>query len=128
MDMRKHSFLVALVSLALVIAPLRTVLALPMSVNSADDSAHCSHMSGADPAGVTQDDVRDGPRAHGCEQGCSGACCDGACAHCVHLSIAIPGIHAAMLPADDAIPVLPDLHHRPGRTSHPPFRPPIVTS
>jgi hypothetical protein len=126
MNARKQACLVILVTLALAFAPLRAVFPHPAAPGPEAQGPHCNHLQDAAAAG----DMHHGAAhdtAPDCGQGCSGSCCDGACVHCVHLSVAIPGLHPELLRAGTAVTSLPVPYHRPGRTTHPPFRPPIVS-
>lgn len=116
-----------LVAIALAVLPLRGALALPVKA-VAGVTPHCEqietathspdHMSGMQDAAI-------GGSMHDCDPDCDGKCCKGTCNKCVHGSIAIT----------TSIAVSPDAHHNsvaiaipggvPGRTVHPPFRPPI---
>ena len=118
MSSRNRQLVLILVTLALVIAPLRGALALPV-MTVADEPTHCQQMQdGMQAVAVDNQD-------HQCDQGCDGDCCDGACKACAHGSIAV----------SSPIAVTPDNHKSylnshisygiSGRTVHPPFRPPI---
>lgn len=122
-----HKLLLAIVTLALVISPLRGALAMPV-MTAADGADHCAQMqdgthSMAHIAGM-QDSSTDYPD-HACDQGCGGDCCEDACNACAHASIAL----------STTISVISHNHYTPlnitvsygvaGRTVHPPYRPPI---
>ena len=125
-----YKILLVIVASAVALAPLRGVLALPV-IAAADDASHCLQMKNgmhspdqlAGMQGSTADDS-----GHGCDQGCGGDCCDGACNACTHGSLALSSV----------IIVLSDIHNNSlnltvsfgvsGRTVHPPFRPPIFLS
>jgi len=118
MSSRNRKLVLILVTLALVITPLRGVLALPV-MTVADEPTHCQQMQDG-----TQDVAVDN-LDHKCDQGCGGDCCDGACNACAHGSIALSGPititsdnHESHLNSRVAYGVS-------GRTVHPPFRPPI---
>ena len=118
MRSRTHKFLLIIVALVLAVSPLRGALALQV-MTVADEPTHCQQIhDGMQYVAVENQD-------HRCEQDCGGDCCDGACNACTHGSIAVSG----------PITVTPDNHEShlnslvsygvPGRTVHPPFRPPI---
>ena len=122
-----YRLLLVVVASALALAPLRGALALPV-IAAAADTSHCAQMQAgmhspdqlAEIQDLTADDA-----AHGCDQGCGGNCCDGACNTCVHGSVALSSVIAVTADMhEDAL----DLTVSPGfsgRTVHPPFRPPI---
>jgi len=120
---RRNLFLV-LVTLALVISPLRGTLAMP--VMSADDNnAHCEQMQDhGSPQSQMAVPATDST-GHDCAQGCAGDCCDGACNTCVHNAVAIPGFtnYSAAVHVDS--PKLNTTRGFTGQFVHPPFRPPI---
>ena len=124
MNKRMHRFLLVFVTLALVMSPLRGVLALPV-ITAAEDADHCAQMQdGTHSMAAMHDSKADNPGT-ACDQGCGGDCCDGACNSCLHGSIAL---------ADNAV-VTPEMHDKlliirvssgfSARTIHPPLRPPI---
>ena len=127
----KEKFLLVLVTVCLVAAPLRGVLALPAPDAVDDGTAHCAHMqdgmqgmghgSGRQDTGGRQSD-------HGCGHGCGGDCCNGKCGGCVHATLALCGAMPAVagrLSHTHAPPVSSEFD---GCTTHPPFRPPISRS
>ena len=115
---RNRKIVLILVALALVIAPLRGALALPV-MTVADEPAHCQQMQDdVQAVAIDNQDLK-------CDRDCGGDCCDGTCNACAHGSIAVSG----------PITVTSDNHESHqnsrvsynvfGRTVHPPFRPPI---
>ena len=120
---RRNLFLI-LITLALVISPLRGVLAMP--VMSADDNnAHCEQMQDQ---GSPQSQIKvsaTDSAGHDCAQGCAGDCCDGACNTCVHSTVAIPGFTTCNAAVHVDPPKLDITRGFTGQFVHPPFRPPI---
>lgn len=119
-----HKLLLVIVTIALVISPLRGALALSVT-SAADGAGHCAQMQdGMHSMAGMHDSTADNPD-HACEQGCGGDCCDGACSVCVHGPVAV----------SNNVVVISDLHDNIlnfkisrdflRRTVHPPFRPPI---
>ena len=130
MKNRMHKFLLVIVALALAFSPLRGALALPV-ITTADGADHCAQMQNdmhsPDHMAVMQDSTADNS-VHDCDQGCGGACCDGACNTCAHGLIALSTTIEAMSGIHD-VPLNIAVSHRiSGRTVHPPFRPPISFS
>jgi len=127
MSRRLHKLLLVFIALALAVSPLRGALAL--SAMSAEDGVmHCTNMHDGmqtmDHMAAMQDTTADNP-GPGCDQGCDGDCCDGACKTCAHGSVALLATMAVMADLHDMplkISVSQDVS---GRTVLPPFRPPI---
>jgi len=122
-----RNLILILTALALAVSPLRGALALPVMA-VADDTNHCDQMQMAMPSQVHTSAIKDSTadtRDAGCDRGCGGDCCDGACNACAQGSMAL----------STTLAVTPDMYHSPlvlavshsisGRTVHPPFRPPI---
>ena len=121
---RMHKFLLVIVTLALVISPLRGALALPV-ISPADGADHCAQMQdGMHSMAGMQDPAADNP-GHACDQGCGGDCCDGACNACVHGPIAVSSNVPVTSAAHKDLLVVNISRGFSGRTVHPPFRPPI---
>lgn len=117
MDKRMHRLLLVLVTLALVISPLRGALAFPdLTALNGDD--HCAQMP--DGKHSMADKQRDA-----CDQGCGGDCCDGACNSCVHGSIALAGSAFVIPETPDRLLIIRAAPGFSARTHHPPLRPPI---
>lgn len=119
-----HKLLLVIVTLALVISPLRGALALPV-ITPADGADHCTRMQdGMHSMAGMQDSTADNPD-HACDQGCGGDCCDGKCSACVHGSIAISSNLVIFSDALDNLLIIKTSCGFSGRAVHPPFRPPI---
>jgi hypothetical protein len=115
MSSRIRKLVLIVVTLALVIAPLRGALALPVMV-LAGEPGHCQQMQ----------DVAVDNQDHKCDQGCDGDCCDGACNACTHGSIALSGSTTVTLDNHESHLNSRVSYGVSGRTVHPPFRPPIA--
>lgn len=130
MRKRFEQFLLILLTLALVAAPLRGAVALPVPA-VADPVSHCDHMQAGMQAMNHASDrhetgaVRPGQR---CDHGCAGDCCHGDCGTCAHMSIALPGITVGLAVRYSNFLTAPVTQHFAGHTTHPPFRPPIDLS
>ena len=122
-----YRILLAVVASALVLAPLRGALALPV-IAAAADTSHCAQMQAGMPSPAQLAEIQDltaDDAAHGCDQGCGGDCCDGACNACAQGSVALPSVIAVTSDIHDSTLNLTVSYGVPGRTVHPPFRPPI---
>ncbi len=120
MHNRKYKFLLVIVAIALVIAPMRGVLALPM-IADADNMQHCAQMNmqTTDLLTVMQQQDIAAKNSYICDQDC-----DGACSVCAH---AAPTL-------SDSVSIKPEFHDTPRdtmflisfpeRTVIPPLRPP----
>ena len=118
MSSRNRQLVLILVTLALVITPLRGVLALPV-MTVADVASHCQQMQdGMQAVAVDNQDQK-------CDQGCDGDCCDGACNACTHGSIALSGPIPVTLDNHESLLNSRVTYGVSDRTVHPPFRPPI---
>jgi hypothetical protein len=124
-----YRILLVIVAAALALSPLRGVLALPVS--AANDTSHCVQMQNGmhspDQLAGMQDTTADNSD-HDCEQGCGGDCCDGACNACAHGSAALSSVIAVTSDIHNSTLNLTVSYGVPGRTVHPPFRPPIFLS
>ena len=124
---RNHRILVlVLITMALVISPLRGVFAMPV-MPAEDNDSHCEQMqdhgssqSQAAELGPATDDA-----SHDCAQGCAGDCCDGACNTCVHSAVALPGFTIYNAVVNPGSPNKNISQGFTGQFVHPPFRPPI---
>ena len=125
---RLHKHLLLLITLAVAIAPLRGVWALP-DAGITDSASHCTGMQHtlqpmAQHAGHGSKAVG---TPHKCKSGCNGACCDQNCSVCLHHTMAaIPTgvlvlrdtpVHAYRMSAADTFPERPPT---------PPLRPPLA--
>ena len=118
-----------LLAVALAVAPLRTVLALPVAAGAAEEAAHCATMShGAHSMEHTGVGMHDGFKLdpdQRCERGCGGDCCNGSCGTCVHAGLALPRTPAAGSDVYNDVPTRAVAYRYAVRTIPPPFRPPI---
>jgi hypothetical protein len=125
-----QQLLLLLITLALMVAPMRSSFSLPMAA-TADSTEHCAHlqdgMQGMHPAAGLHDRAVDAAD-HGCDRGCAGDCCHGTCGTCMHATVALPAMTVAIGARYSSFLSVPVSHHFAGRTVHPPFRPPIVFS
>ena len=124
---RKHQKLVlVLITLALVISPLRGVFAMPV-MPAEDNDSHCAQMQdhGSPQSQVTDLEPTTQDAGHDCAQGCAGDCCDGACNTCVHSTVALPGFTTVSAVVNLDSPSKSITHGFTGQFVHPPFRPPI---
>ena len=122
-----YRLLLVVVASALVLAPLRGALALPV-IAAAADTSHCDQMQAGMHAPAQLAEIQDltaDDAAHGCGQGCGGDCCDGACNACAHGSVALSSVIAVTSDIHDSTLNSTVSYGVPGRTVHPPFRPPI---
>lgn len=122
---RMEKFLLVIVILAVVMAPVRGVIALT-AVLSAGDRSHCTGMQHLMHSKMAAEGIGHSPggcAGHCCGQGCDRTCCDGAC---VHAPVALTGATARVSDASghDLYTVIP--HHSPGPATSPLFRPPIA--
>jgi hypothetical protein len=125
MDGQTEKFLLVIVILAVVLAPLREAFALT-TVLSAGDRSHCTGMQHLMHSKMAAEGIWHSPggcAGHCCSHGCDRTCCAGAC---VHAPVALTGATARVSDArgHDLHTVIP--HHSPGPTSSPLFRPPIA--
>jgi len=130
MRKRMQKFLLVLVAVALAAAPLRGAFAMPVPA-APGEADHCARLQ----AGMTPMDhvasrheTGTGQPDHGCGHGCGGDCCNGKCGTCAHASVALPGATTGAADRYSGFLSVPVVHHFAGRTTHPPFRPPIVFS
>lgn len=127
MSNRIRKLLLVIVTIALVVSPLRGALALPITA-AADGTDHCVQMQNAMHSHVYMDEMQNSTADdsdHDNDQCCSDNCCDGSCNTCAQGSIALSShivtasdIHDNLLNKTISCSV-------PGSTVHPPFRPPI---
>lgn len=125
MDGRTEKFLLVIVMLAVVLAPLRGAFALT-TVLSASDRFHCTGMQHLMHSRMAAEGIGHSPAGcvgHCCGQGCDRTCCDGAC---VQAPVALTGATArdSVASGHDLYTLIP--HHSPGPASSPLFRPPIA--
>jgi len=130
MSRRRHKIILILVSLAMVISPLRGAFAMP-DLMAADNGSHCQQMQDDSLSPARMIDMQlasSGNSDHMCENGCDGDCCDSACNACVHATIAI----TSLITSGGAIHANPPgtgaVYSVAGQFAHPPFRPPILQS
>ena len=117
---KPDSLLLALIIIAVVIAPLRGAWAFAEPAGN-DSLSHCAQMdmpAGEQHPGTAAD------TGHQCETGCDGGCCDGNCNSCAHSLISLLDSTVAMphsfgTPFNTPIPA-----SFPHRTPIPPLRPP----
>jgi hypothetical protein len=130
MHRRFRHFLLFMITLALMAAPLRGVLALPLPV-AADAVDHCAHMQdgamGMEHMAGMQHTTH-GKTGHGCDHGCKGNCCEGKCGNCVTALLALVGSMTMASGLYQSTVAMPVPHHFTGHSLHPPFRPPIIPS
>jgi len=127
MRTQRQKFILILVTLALVISPLRAAFAMPM-LPAADHGSHCEHMLDGSSSPAQMADMQASPAdgsGHDCGKGCSGDCCDGACNTCVHSVIAIPGVITVNGAVQTNPPKTTISSGVTGQRVRPPFRPPI---
>jgi hypothetical protein len=87
---RYNKLVLLIVTFTLAFAPLRGGFALAADTAvGADAESHCAQMQADNGPSSEHQQARDeqdkaDPAGHDCEQGCGGACCEGACNACVH--------------------------------------------
>jgi hypothetical protein len=125
MHTRPHKWFLIMIALALAVAPLRGAWAMAIPAPT-EGTSHCAQMDMPTTATPADRQLQDSATetGHTCEQGCKGACCDGACKACVHAASALA----------DTVIITPELHDTPRytmvrvsfpkRTVIPPLRPP----
>lgn len=126
MNKKMRKLLLVIITLALVVSPLRGALALPMI--AVDDTDHCAQMqddahSLDHTAGIP--DSAAGNPDNSCEQGCGGDCCDGACSVCTHGTSVLFSNITGVLEVRNNIQIINEFIVFSGQLVHPPFRPPI---
>ena len=124
MNKRMHRFLLVFVTLALVMSPMRGVLALP-EMTAAEGADHCAQMQDGKHSMAGMQDPQADSQRNACDQGCGGDCCDGACSSCVHGSFALAETAVAVPETHDKLLIIRVTPGFSARTIHPPLRPPI---
>ena len=126
MNNRMCRLLLVIMTLALVVSPLRGALAFPI-LSAVDDADHCAQMQEDEHSMEQMTGMQDSTAGNpdtACELGCGGDCCDGACGTCLHGSMILSDILVGISDARDHS-VIKVSDNFSGRTAHPPFRPHI---
>jgi hypothetical protein len=90
MNTRLNKLVLLFVAFAMAVTPLRGAFALTAdTAANAGLESHCAQMQAdndhpPEHLQARHDQGTEDPAGHECEQGCDGACCDGACNACAH--------------------------------------------
>lgn len=127
---RLEKILLLVVAVALVAAPLRGgfAIVLPGDAGSASHCAHAEHAVQGMAHSHGMHAADGGLPERDCQQGCTGACCDGACGTCAHTLFAPPDAVAVTNNQSGSVFFRAASQCQAGRTVNPPFRPPILFS